>query len=115
MRRLDISALVAGLLAIAPSAWGLTQPGSATLIPVLDAAETSCTLVTGSGNVQMCLDEQEGAVTIDAQVDAAITPETFDPRCNLTFNVVARGAGNDNVFGWYNVTRDAGGLSIKPD
>ena len=109
-----VTALAAGVMAIAPSAWALTQPGSATLIPVLDATETSCTAVTNAGNVQMCLDEQEGGMTINAQTDAAITPETFDPRCNLTFNVVARGAGNDNVFGWYNVTRDAGGVSIKP-
>ncbi len=114
MRRLA-AALVAGSIAIAPSAWALTQPGSATLIPVLDAGETSCTQVTGAGNVQMCLDEQEDAPTIDAQADAAITPETFDPRCNLTFNVVARGAGNNNLFGWYNVQRDAGGASIKPE
>jgi MYXO-CTERM domain-containing protein len=65
--------------------------------------------------VQMCLNEEEGSATIDAQMDAAITPETFNPKCDMTFNVVARGADYNDVFGWYNVERDADGNSIKPD
>ncbi len=42
--------------------------------------------------------------TIDPLADAATTPETFSPLCELTFTVIARGAGQKNSFGWYNVT-----------
>lgn len=42
--------------------------------------------------------------SINPLTDAAITPETFTPRCELTFKVIARGAGYKNSFGWYNAT-----------
>lgn len=42
--------------------------------------------------------------TINALNDAVTLPETFTPSCALTFEVVARNAGFDNSFGWYNVT-----------
>lgn len=42
--------------------------------------------------------------TIDPLTDAAITPQTFTPQCSLTFTVLARGGGQRNSFGWYNVT-----------
>jgi hypothetical protein len=42
--------------------------------------------------------------TIDPLTQAAVTPETFDPACKLEFRVVARGGGQKNSFGWYNVT-----------
>lgn len=42
--------------------------------------------------------------TINPLTDAAITPETFTPKCQLTFTVIGRGAGYRNSFGWYNVT-----------
>lgn len=77
----------------------LTQPDS-TVIPVLNPGVTQC---TDGGNVQLCLDAEEGAHTIDAQAAAAITPETYTPACSLTFRVLARGAGFNNTFGWYNV------------
>jgi hypothetical protein len=41
---------------------------------------------------------------INPLTDAATTPETFVPQCALTFKVLARGAGQMNSFGWYNVT-----------
>ncbi len=49
--------------------------------------------------------------------DGNSTPETFDPTCNLKFDLLARGAGNRNIFGWYNVTPDPenAGKTPKPD
>jgi MYXO-CTERM domain-containing protein len=41
---------------------------------------------------------------IDPLTEANTTPETFKPSCRLTFTVLARGAGQRNSFGWYNVT-----------
>lgn len=49
--------------------------------------------------------------TINPLTDAATTPETFVPQCALTFNVIARGAGQMNSFGWYNVTGQKPGLA----
>jgi len=46
---------------------------------------------------------QEGE-SINPLTQAATTPQTFNPRCNLTFKVIARGGGQANSFGWYNVT-----------
>ncbi len=42
--------------------------------------------------------------TIDPVTDAAITPQTFRPQCNLTFTVLRRWTDYRNSFGWYNVT-----------
>lgn len=42
--------------------------------------------------------------SINALADAAATPETFTPTCNLEFEVLQRNAGYKNAFGWYNVT-----------
>jgi hypothetical protein len=39
--------------------------------------------------------------TINPLTDAATTPETFKPGCQLTFTVIGRGAGQKNSFGWY--------------
>ncbi|HVJ17060.1 MAG TPA: DUF4114 domain-containing protein [Polyangiaceae bacterium] len=102
---------MSALLASSPSAWALTQPGSTEPIPVISETVDTCS----DNNVQACLDDEEGAPTIDAQEDGDVTPETFDPRCNLTFNILNRGAGFADVFGWYNVRRDADGDSIKPE
>lgn len=35
-----------------------------------------------------------------------IEPESFNPLCNLTFTVIARGGGQLNSFGWYNIKSD---------
>jgi uncharacterized membrane protein YgcG len=41
---------------------------------------------------------------IDPVLDAADTPETYTPSCQLNFKLLTRGpAGFRNVFGWYNV------------
>lgn len=42
--------------------------------------------------------------TIDPVTAAATEPTTFNPNCQLTFKVIARGGGQRNSFGWYNVT-----------
>ena len=91
--------LVLGCLTVTGRADALTQPGGPT-IPVLDGSVTVC---SQGGNAQVCLNEEEGGATIDAQAAAAITPETYTPTCSLTFKVIARGAGYHNTFGWYNV------------
>ena len=62
---------------------------------------------TGPG-VQTVLDAAEGrAGAIDAQLDAAITPETFVPECVIHFLVLEREAGDHNAFGWYNADSDS--------
>ena len=95
--------LALAVLASATTAQALTQPDGTT-IPVLNPAVTVC---TQGGNAQVCLNEEEGGATIDSQTAAAITPETYTPSCSLTFKVIARGAGYDNTFGWYNVVPGA--------
>jgi hypothetical protein len=44
---------------------------------------------------------------IDALAVASAVPETFQPSCSLTFEVLQRNAGYQNAFGWYNVTGSA--------
>lgn len=86
MRR---SLLAFGLaLLTASPALALTQPGGAP--------------IPSNGNLKGYLDAE--GETIDPAAAAAITPQTFDPTCNLTFKVIARGGGQVNSFGWYNVT-----------
>ncbi len=88
----------AALLGASSTAHALSQPDN-TVIPVIDGNVTSCS----DKNVQVCLDQEEGGQTINALASAAVTPETFNPTCGLTFKVIARGAGFNNTFGWYNV------------
>jgi MYXO-CTERM domain-containing protein len=83
-------------------------------IPIVDEEVTVCE----DKNVQVCLNEAEGdEEAIDAMTDGNVVPETFDPTCNLTFEVLARGAENKNIFGWYNVVPDPAnpGQNLKPD
>ena len=87
------------LLSLSLPAQALQQSGGAT-IPILDSSVTTCS----DKNVQVCLNAEEGGNTINALSAAATTPETFNPSCGLTFRVLARGAGYNNTFGWYNVT-----------
>lgn len=47
---------------------------------------------------------------IDALAVASAVPETFQPSCSLTFEVLQRNAGYQNAFGWYNVTGSAPAL-----
>jgi MYXO-CTERM domain-containing protein len=97
---------------VAP-AQALNQPGSTAPLPIIDDNVQTCS----DNNVQRCLDDEEGEPNlIDAQADGKVSPETFDPRCNLTFHLIARGAGYRNVFGWYNVKEDPAnpGKTLKP-
>ncbi len=80
-------------LAFALAAAALEQPDG-TVIPV--------------GNALQSFLNAEGE-TINPLTDAAITPQTFTPQCSLTFTVIARGGGQRNSFGWYNIT------GSKPD
>ena len=90
----------------------VTQPSGVT-IPVLAAGVTTC----ADKNVQMCLDESEGAAgVIGAQADALIAPEAFQPTCRLTFQPIVKGGYNNAGFGWYNVKPDPAnpGKFLKP-
>jgi MYXO-CTERM domain-containing protein len=58
--------------------------------------------IPSNGNLKGYLDGE--GENINPSVSAATTPQTFDPTCNLTFKVIARGGGQKNSFGWYNVT-----------
>lgn len=78
--------LVVGVSTASTAQAQLTQPNG-TRIPV--------------GNNLLNALNGEGE-SINPLTDAAITPETFTPRCELTFKVIARGAGYKNSFGWYN-------------
>lgn len=73
---------------------------------------------TCNNNAGICINGNEvaegGDGDIDAVATATISQETFSPLCELTFKVVARGASYQNTFGWYAVTRDAGGKAIAP-
>jgi MYXO-CTERM domain-containing protein len=70
------------------------------------------------GNVEVCINTNEtqegGAGDIDALATATVAQETFSPQCQLTFRVVARGAGYKSTFGWYQVVRDAMGAPQAP-
>ena len=88
---LSRAALVAcGLLALSPgAARALSQPDG-TVIPV-------------RADLQTLFDQQQDAIS--ALNNAAVLPETFNPRCDLTFNLISRGGATFmNVFGWYNAT-----------
>lgn len=95
------------------------------LTPTLGAVEQSDGTVipttTGSdcwSNVGICINSHEleagGEGDVDVVATATIEQETFNPLCNLTFQVVARGASYENTFGWYEVLRDASGGPMEP-
>jgi len=73
---------------------------------------------TCNNNVSICINANEttegGEGDIDAVDTATISQETFNPLCELTFRVVARGASFKNTFGWYEVKRDADGKALAP-
>lgn len=93
------------------AAMALTQPNGTRLIPVVTPAR-AC---NQGGNAQACVDMEEGGRTFDVQQTGFLEPETFDPKCNLTFELINRGGVFQNVFGWYNVQRDAAGNPIRPE
>src|SRR5687767_6226766 len=97
-RGLPAALAAAFVVALAAPAWALTQPGREDQLPILRG--TTCQ----GGNVQTCVDELDDPIRVRRV--AAVTPETFDPSCNLSFEVIARGASFRSVFGWYNVRDD---------
>lgn len=114
MCRILIASVFMATLGWVVPARALNQPGSTAPLPIVDENVPVCS----DNNVQRCLDDEEGEPNlIDAQADGKVSPETFDPRCNLTFHLVARGAGYRNVFGWYNVEEDPKnpGKNLKPE
>jgi hypothetical protein len=80
--------LLAASLSTGARAQQPMQPGGV-LVPVTNVLQTA---LTADGD------------TVNPTTDARTVPETFRPDCSLTFTVLARGAGFDNSFGWYNVT-----------
>lgn len=88
MRSLRYAPILLGALLTASTAGALNQ-STGQQIPETNRLVTA---LNGEGE------------TIDPLNDAAVTPETFTPNCALTFKVIARGAGQNNSFGWYNVT-----------
>jgi hypothetical protein len=70
------------------------------------------------GNVSLCVNAHEielgGAGDIDVVEQATIDQQTFNPLCQLDFQVIGRGAAYQNTFGWYSVTRDADGNAVEP-
>lgn len=76
-------------LLLAPSAQGEVRQPDGTVVPV---GTNLRNYLRGEGE------------DIDVVAQAATTPRTFNPLCDLTFKVIARGGGFRNSFGWYNVT-----------
>jgi MYXO-CTERM domain-containing protein len=102
------------VLASAAPAQAVLQPtpGGST-IPKLDAGVTTCS----DKNVEVCLDVSEGdAALINAQADALVAPEVFQPTCSLTFKPITKGGGDHVAFGWYNIKEDPAnpGKFLKP-
>jgi len=100
-KRVGWGSLAAALsLSSAASALVLQPTPGGVPVPTLQANVTTCT----DKNVEVCLDQAEGDPTlIDAQADALVAPETFQPTCQLTFTPIVKGGSIYDVFGWYNV------------
>jgi MYXO-CTERM domain-containing protein len=97
----------------APARAVLQPTPGGTPIPVLNASVTDCT----DNNVEHCLDQSEAnPALIDAQADALVAPEVFQPTCALTFKPIVKGGGDHVAFGWYNLTPDPAnaGKFLKP-
>ncbi len=97
----------------------ITGVGSARAVEQVDG--TTIPALSGDecwGNVGVCINDSEQSLGGDGDIDvvdtATIAQETFNPLCNLTFEVIARGASYENVFGWYEVRRDADGEAVQP-
>ncbi len=101
------------VLAAAPGAAQAIEVGGQTL-PVVPDQHTDC-----EGDVWVCINDHEDTLgyageDIDVVETATIDQETFNPLCNLTFEVLAKGASYINVFGWYEVRRAADGTPVAP-
>src|ERR1700759_2055694 len=96
--------VAAAISLTAPQAGAVLQPtpGGVT-VPIINTGVTTCS----NNNVEICLDQAEGDPNdIDAQKDALIAPETFQPTCQLTFTPIVKGGIIADIFGWYNVVAD---------
>src|SRR5262245_48497579 len=93
--------VVFGVVAFADDARGTVTQVDGTILPVMAGG-------TCAGNIQVCLNTEEGSATINATLDASQLPEVFLPNTtgNVTFKDVAEGAGFENSFGYYNVGDD---------
>lgn len=106
--------LFVAALSLSSAASAVTQPSTGGVtIPTIDASKTIC----ADKNIEVCLDQSEGnPANIDAQKDALVAPETFQPTCQLTFTPIVKGGSIYDVFGWYNVKEDPAnkGKFLKP-
>jgi len=84
-------------------------------LPVVPGEHDDC-----ESDVWYCVNQNEATLgydgeDIDVVETATIDQETFNPLCNLSFEVLYKGASYINVFGWYEVQRDADGNPVRPD
>lgn len=84
-------------------------------LPVVPEEHEEC-----ESDVWFCVNQNEDTLGYDGEdIDivetATIDQETFNPLCNLSFEVLYKGAGYLNVFGWYEVQRDADGNPVRPE
>lgn len=101
--RLAVGCLFSVLASAAPAHAVLQPTPGGFTIPTLAAEVTTCS----DQNVELCLDGSEGdPALIDAQADALVAPEVFQPTCTLTFKPITKGGGDHVAFGWYNVKPD---------
>jgi hypothetical protein len=100
----------ASIIGIALAARAVEQPDG-TELP--QSSSEDCV-----GNVGLCVNAHEaelgGTGDIDVVAQATIDQQTFNPLCQLNFQVIARGASYQNTFGWYAVSRDADGNALEP-
>ena len=89
------------ILTVAAGAGATVTQVDGTILPVM--VGNACI-----GNIQICLNTEEGNTNTNAVLDAAQQPEIFLPNTvgNVTFKDVAEGAGFENSFGYYNVGDD---------
>lgn len=104
--------LAAAILALSlPANAAVNQTGGG---PIPVETGTSC-----NNNASVCINVNEEAEGGDGDIDAVetatISQETFNPLCELTFKVVARGASFKNTFGWYAIKRDDQGEPVAPE
>ena len=111
--RLALGLLLAMFLDSASASAVLQPTPGGFTIPKLDVGVTTCS----DKNVELCIDASEGdAALINAQADALISPEVFQPTCTLTFKPITKGGGDHLAFGWYNLKPDPAnaGSFLKP-
>src|SRR5687767_12894896 len=98
--RLAFGCLLSVLASAAPAHAVLQPTPGGFTIPELQAGVTTCS----DKNVEVCLDGSEGdAALINAQADALVAPEVFQPTCSLTFKPITKGGDDHVAFGWYNL------------